>query len=438
MRRTWTILIAVVLCLSLLIGCGGKTTGDGKQDQQETTAPAQTTQTTPEEKPSEPVVLTHWYWADNEAWTNSIKKAAEDFNATNGKNITVKLEEYPWDGGGYSENLFTAVMGGGGPDTSQFKLTSTPLFTANNLIVNLEEYVKNWDKKDKIDDNIYSIMRSASEDNQLHVMPFCIQVLYVYYRPSMFKEAGIDIPKTYDEFLEACKLLTRDTNGDGKTDVYGFGMRGATNGHEPWSSFIHAAGGNLQDLTSPEAVRGMQDFIDLYKNGYVPPTAPTDGFNEIIANFKSGLTAMVVHHTGSFQGMVDTFGDDVSAFQFPGGKGRWTSMGDTNTVMFEKCANKEAAFEWLSYLATGKGQEIWCVGTGNIPVSVDVQNLDFFQQNRFYKASIDGIGFAGIFPIREKTTEFITTTWPTYTQKALLGEVTAEQALAEMQKVLWG
>ena len=36
-----------------------------------------------------------------------------------------------------------------------------------------------------------------------------------------------------------------DTNGDGKTDVYGFGMRGASGGQEPWGSFIYGEGGSL-------------------------------------------------------------------------------------------------------------------------------------------------------------------------------------------------
>ena len=132
----------------------------------------------------------------------------------------------------------------------------------------------------------------------------------------------------------------------------------------------------------------MQDFIDLYKKGYVPPTATTDGFNEIIANFKSGKTAMTVHHIGSSADMVKTFGDDVGAFVFPAGEKQWTSMGDTENVMFDKCKNKDAAFEWLSYLATGKGQETWCTATGNVPVSKRVQKLPVFQDNKFMHSSV--------------------------------------------------
>lgn len=387
---------------------------------------------------SNPVNITHWYWADNPKYSATMQDMAADFNATNGKNIIVVAEEYPWDGGAYSETLFRVVMGGGGPDTSSAKLTSTPLFTANGLLANLDKYIADWKDKDKIEDSLYNTMKEASGTDSIYLMPWTTQVLYVYYRPSMFKEAGVLVPKTYNEFLEACKKLTRDTDGDGVTDVYGFGMRGAKGGHEPWGSFIWARGGNFTDFTSAGAVAGMQDFIDIFENGYVPPTATMDGYQEIIANFKSGKTAMTVHHIGSSPGMIETFGDDVDAFPFPGDIGQWTSMGDTENVMLESCKNKEAAFEWLSYLATGKGQETWCTVTGNVPVSKAVQQLPVFQNSKFMKVSIEGAPVAGIYPILDATTEWISTIWPNTVAAALLGQITAADAMNQLQTGLYG
>ena len=55
-------------------------------------------------------------------------------------------------------------------------------------------------------------------------------------------------------------------------------------------------------------------------------------------------------------------------------------MGDTETVMFDSCENKAAAFEWMKYLATEEGQEMWCEGTGQVPVSQTVQQEDYFQK----------------------------------------------------------
>ena len=428
MKKVVSIALSLVMCLGLLASCGSSsassTATSGSGTEAESTGD---------------VTLTYWYWADNDEYAKTMDEMVADFNATNGKGITVVAEQQPWDGGGYSTNLLNAVIGGGGPDVASFKLTATPSFVANNMLVNLDEYIANWEDKDDIAENLWNVMKEASGTDSVYVMPWNTQILYVYYRPSMFEEAGIEVPTTYDEFLEACRTLTKDTDGDGVVDQYGFSMRGASGGQEPWGSFIYAAGGSFEDMTSEASVKGMQDFIDLYTDGCVPSTAPNDGFQETIeTNFKSGKCAMVIHHTGSYKGMVETFGDDVAAFQFPAGEGRWTSMGDTENVMFESCENKEAAFEWLAYLATGKGQETWCTVTGNVPVSQRVQAMDEFQDNRFMKASIEGQDFAGIIPILDTTSEWIANIWPSTVQQALLGQITAEDAMQTLQTGLWG
>jgi multiple sugar transport system substrate-binding protein len=384
------------------------------------------------------VTIKHWYWADNSAYSAKMQEMVADFNATNGKGITVVAEEYPWDGGGYSQNLFNAAMGGGGPDTASWKLTATPMFTANKLLANLDGFINSWTDKGLIENSLYDVMRQAGGTNNIYVMPWNTQVLYVYYRPSMFRAVGISVPKTYDEFLTAVEKLTRDTNGDGRTDVYGFGMRGSNGGQEPWGSFIYARGGNFNNLTSPQAIQGMNDYINIYKKGWAPPSAPADGFAQVIAAFKSGITAMTIHHTGSAVEMEQTFGDDVSAFPFPKGVGQWTSMGDTENVMFEACKDKEAAFAWLAYLATGKGQETWCTTTFNVPVSSKVKALSQFQNNRFMKASIDGSSFAGIIPILPTTTEWISPIWPNTIGAALTGNQSAAETMQILQNALHG
>ncbi len=422
MKRILVFAVISVLCLLMVTGCK-------KKDDESSTIGNVT---------DKPINITHWFWADNPDYSAKMQQIATDFNNSNNMNIKVSAQEYPWEGGGYSETLFTAAMGGGGPDTAAWKLTSTPLFKANNLLAVLDSYIDKWDDKDDIESNLYEVMKTAGGSDSIYVMPWNTQILYVYYRPSMFKDANVAVPTTYEEFLEACRKLTRDTTGDGKTDVYGFGMRGSTGGQEPWGSFIYGRGGDLSDFTTPQAVAGMQDFINLFKKGYVPPTAPTDGFNEIIANFKSGRTAMTIHHIGSSSGMVESLGDDVDAFPFPAGEKQWTSMGDTENVIFEKCDNKDAAFQWVAYLATGKGQEDWCKTTGNVPVSKRVQALPEFQENKFMKVSIKGAPYAGIFPILDTTTEWISTIWPNTTAAALAGNKTAAQAMQELQKGLYG
>ena len=379
----------------------------------------------------EPCTLNYVYWADNTDYSALMQDIIAKFNAENEYGIEVVGEEIPWDGGGYNNTLFNTAMGGADIDVATLKLTATPMFVNNDLLEDLNPYVDAWEDKDDIPENLYNIMKQAGGSDAMYLMPWNTQILYVYYRPSIFEAAGVEVPTTYDELLTAIEKCTMDTDGDGKTDVYGWGMRGASGGQEPWGSFIHARGGSWDDLSTPEAIQGMQDFIDIYQNGWCPPTATNDGFQEIIANFKSGLTAMTVHHIGPSKGMVEELGDDVDAFIFPAGVGQWTSMGDTENVMFSSCKNKDAAFEWLKYLAAYDGEQMWCEGTGNIPVSTKVQQGDYFQNDRFMLVSFEGVDVAGILPIKDETTEWITN-WPAIVSQALVGDITAEECMQQL------
>ena len=423
MKKKW---IAVLLAATMVFGATACSSGNEEKKDSKKEA---------DSGEIEPCTINFKYWADNTEYSQLMQEIIEKFNKENEKGIEVVGEEVPWDGGAYSENLFNACMGGGSPDVATWKLTSTPLFVNNDLLTDLTPYIDKWDD---IPENIYNIMKEAGgSEEEMYVMPWNVQVLYVYYRPSIFEKAGVEVPKTYDEFLEAIKKCTMDTDGDGETDVYGFGMRGAKGGQEPWGSFIYGEGGDFENLTSKESVKGMQDFIDLYENGYVPPTAVSDGFQETVANFQSGLTAMFIHHTGSSANMEEVLGDDVAAFPFPAGEGQWTSMGDTETVIFESCENKAAAFEWVSYLATGEGQKMWCEGTGQVPVSQTVQQGEYFQNNKFMKASIEGMDYAGIIPIKDTTTEWISTVWPSTVGQALTGEISAKECMEILQEELY-
>lgn len=424
-KRVLAALLAAAMVFGL-VACGG---GAKETKAPETTAAAEAGEI-------EACTIKFNYWADNTDYSALMQEIIAKFNAENEYGIEVVGEEIPWDGGGYTNTLFNTAFGGGDVDVATFKLTGTPMFVNNGLLADLTPMIEAWEDKDDIPENIYNVMRAAGGSDSIYVMPWNVQVLYVYYRPSIFEEAGVEVPTTYEELLAAIEKCTIDRDGDGTADVYGWGMRGASGGQEPWGSFIHAAGGSFDDLTSDASVQGMQDFIDLYQKGYTPTTATADGFQETVANFKSGLTAMFIHHIGSSKGMVEELGEDVDAFIFPAGKDQWTSLGDTETVMFESCENKAAAFEWMKYLAAYEGQQMWCEGTGQVPVSKTVQATDYFQNDKFQVISAGGMDVAGIIPVLDTTTEFVSN-WSATIQQALVGDITAAECMQQLNDILY-
>ena len=61
----------------------------------------------------------------------------------------------------------------------------------------------------------------------LMCVPQNVSSLVVYYNRALFERAGVAPPRegwTWDDFLAAAKALTKDTDGDGRIDVYGLGF----------------------------------------------------------------------------------------------------------------------------------------------------------------------------------------------------------------------
>jgi multiple sugar transport system substrate-binding protein len=266
-------------------------------------------------------------------------------------------------------------------------------------------------------------------------------ILYLYYRVDMFKELGLKVPTTREEFLDVAKKLTRDTNGDGTPDVYGFGIRGARGGHDWWGTFVLSSGAQFFDasgksgLTTSEAIAANQWFIDLFRLHKVsPPTTPADGFKEIIANMKSGKTAMTIHHIGSAKEMAEALGDKIAAAPVPkGSKGAWTSFGDGQTGMFQASKAKDEAFKLISFLSTAENNALWQIASGQVSINIVNGQTKEALADRFMKATIDSAPFAGVLPAHPRVAEFVEAVWPTAMQRAFNGEITSEQMMKSFE-----
>lgn len=379
---------------------------------------------------STPQSVRFWYHFDDPE--SAVNPLVAKFQTENPA-ITIVPERIAWDA--YNQKLVTAVAGGNPPDVSQVKLWWQPQLVEMGALEPLDGWVGTWAGKTDIYDRIWTLTRYT--DGKQYLMPLQMVILYMYYRVDMFKELGLSIPQTRAEFLDVAQKLTRDTNGDGQIDVYGFGIRGARGGHDWWGTFVLSSGATFDTvngqsgLITPRAIAANQWFIDLYRKYKVsPPTTPTDGFQEIIANMKSGRTAMTIHHVGSAKEMVAALGDKISAFPVPAGlDGRWTSFGDEENGMMAASKVKDAAWKWLSFLATAPNNALWNKASGQVSVNKSNASADFGEINRFMKATTDSAEFAGVLPALPGTSEFVESVWPAQMQRAFLGQITSAEEM---------
>ncbi|MBD0415287.1 ABC transporter substrate-binding protein [Oryzicola mucosus] len=365
-----------------------------------------------------------WYHFDNPA--NPMADLVKKFEAAN-PGITIEAENVPWNS--YYDNLYTSVVGGNAPDAAMVKLFAQPRLTEMGALEPIGERIDAWPGKADLLDNLLELNKAS--DGQQYYLPIQYVVLYLYYRADLFQNAGLQPPKTCEEFRDAAIKLTK------APETYGFGLRGGKGGWDQWGTFVFSQGAELKPdgLTSPEAVAANQWVIDLFqKDKVIPPSAPNDGFQEIIAAFKSGKTAMTIHHIGSSKDLVAALGDKVSAVPVPKcGNGQWTSYGDESLAVFSSSSVKDAAWKWISFLAEGENNVSFNSATGQMTVTKSGAADWKLHERRFVDATVESLPFAKVLPQNSATSEFVNTAWQTNMQQALTGQITSQQMMEQLQ-----
>ena len=365
-----------------------------------------------------------WYHFDNPA--NPMGDLVKKFEVAN-PGITVEAENVPWNS--YYDNLYTAIVGGNAPDAAMVKLFAQPRLVEMGALEPIGDRIDAWPGKADLLDHIVELNKGP--DGKQYYLPIQYVVLYLYYRTDLFKAADLQPPKTCDEFRADALKLTK------APDTYGFGLRGGKGGWDQWGTFVFSQGAKLAPggLTTPEAVAANKWLINMFlADKSIPPSAPNDGFQEIIAAFKAGKTAMTIHHIGSSNDLVKALGDKVSAVPVPACNGhQWTSYGDESLAVFSASQVKDAAWKWISFLAEGDNNVAFNKATGQMTVTKSGAAHWTLHERRFVDATVQSLPFAAVLPQNTATAEFVNTAWPTAMQQALTGQITPEQMMQQLE-----
>ncbi|MBC7312050.1 MAG: sugar ABC transporter substrate-binding protein [Rhizobium sp.] len=365
-----------------------------------------------------------WYHFDNPE--NPMADLVKKFEAAN-PDIKIEAENVPWNS--YYDQLYTSLVGGNAPDAAMVKLFAQPRLAEMGALEPIGERIDAWAGKADLLDNLLELNKGA--DGNQYYLPIQYVVLYLYYRADLFEEAGLKPPATCEDFRDAAIKLTK------APDTYGFGLRGGKGGWDQWGAFVLSQGAELKagGLTSDKAVAANQWLIDLFqKDKVIPPSAPNDGFQEITGAFKSGKTAMTIHHIGSSNDMVKALGDKVSAVPVPEcGGGRWTSYGDESLAIFSSSQAKDSAWKWISFLAEGENNVAFNKATGQMTVTQSGAADWKLHERRFVDATVNSLPFAHVLPQNTATSEFVNTAWQTSMQQALTGQITSRQMMEQLE-----
>ena len=114
-----------------------------------------------------------------------------------------------------------------------------------------------------------------------------INGMALFYNKDMFAAAGLQPPTTWTEVMSTAKALT-------KGGVYGIAFSAPNTEEGSWQfePWFWGAGADLSKLDSPEAVKALQFWADLVKNGYASKSVVQWSQGDVNDQFMAGKAAM--------------------------------------------------------------------------------------------------------------------------------------------------
>ncbi|MFB9759543.1 ABC transporter substrate-binding protein [Ectobacillus funiculus] len=402
--------ITSVLFGSVLTGCGNSETTaakDGKSGAED----------------GEKVEVTLAGWGGNPSEQKLLQQTLDGFEAKY-PNIDVKLEVISDQ---YMDVIKTRLIGGKGPDVFYLDAFEAPGLIETGVVEPLDEYVT--DDFD-VSDFEKPLLEAFRVDGKTYGFPKDYSTLALFYNKKLLQEAGVEVPKTWDELREASKKLTKD-------GVYGFGAAPEL----ARTFYIAQAGGgdvvknNKANFASPEVIKALQPIVDQHnidKTSAEPKEVGATWGGEM---FGQGKAAMVIEGNWAIPFLADTFPNvEYGTAELPAINGEKSTMAYTVAyVMNAASQKKEAAWELLSYLTGKEGMETWTSKGYALPTRQSVAAKLGYDKDALRGPIVAGAKYATVWA-GGPNLPIIMNNFNNQFMSAFLGKSSLDKALKEAQE----
>lgn len=299
--------------------------------------------------------------------------------------IEVRMQLIPW--GTYYDKLTLSLAYGGAPDVFIMQAARFPEYASFHTLRPLADLYASDDKPLGPKDFAPVPWRESFYQGVQYALPLDVHPIGLYYNTKLFRDAGIvdaqghaKPPTNLTEFLADAKKLTKDTDGDGRPDQWGFVI---TNQHSNWLTLAHQFGGDIVTpdgkhgaMSSPGSLQATQLLCDfIYKYHIAPKPEGVDAWLAL----RQGKAAMAMEGIYMLSSLQDQPGLEFAGApvpQFGPKAGLW---GGTHLLCQPAGiapARAKAAWRLMRFLSDHS--LTWGEG-GQIPARRDIETSPEFQ-----------------------------------------------------------
>lgn len=338
-KKIVSVLLVAAMAVSMFTGCGSKS--DSKKS----------------DSKSGEKTLEVWVPPLDDATEKNWGDLLKDWEKEN--DCKVNLTVIPWDK--YEETYTTALNSGEGPDVGYMYNEMFPTYIDAGAVEDMSSYVTDEDKKE------YKYLSNGNMMDGQYGWPLVTGVPFVlYYNEDILNALGEKAPETWDDFARICQEATKDTDGDGKVDQYGFacGMNTSDIGamqilNAYYYSALWQNGGQVynDDLKSvsfadeagKEAVTWLKGLTS-YMNEDFMSLSWSDAFSNV---FGAGKAAFGITRSSQTDGttFAETYPDLNWNFVTSLKNKDFGTFGATDCLtLMSACENKDLAMDFIKYV----------------------------------------------------------------------------------------
>jgi multiple sugar transport system substrate-binding protein len=259
-----------------------------------------------------------------------------------------------------AEQMPLEMQAGNAPDVFQGCCGFFPAWAQKGYVLDLRRYVE-----DDLDESIVSDWDPAQyrsfldSEGHLYGVPKYQGTLVLYYNKDLFDEYGVSYPTadwTHDDYLSAMKELTRDVDGDGRTDVWGSMI---DIGWDRLQVHINAWGGHivdpqdptLCDLSAPESLAALEWVRARMWDDRVMATFTDINNLPTSVAFADGKLAMVEDGSWALKNILERAGFRIGVAPIPAGPaGRATLSTTDGFGIYAGTRHPDEAWELVKFL----------------------------------------------------------------------------------------